>query len=293
MSAPDWLTARPIAHRGLHDAGAGIFENTLSAADAAIAAGFAIECDVQDTADGEAVVFHDHTLDRLTGRRGPVRERTATELAGLTIGGSADRIPTLKAFLDRIAGRTPLVIEVKSRFDNDPRLMHRTIEILSAYEGPVALKSFDPFVVAAVRTTAPAIPRGIVAESAYEGGEWEKLTREQRRDMANLLHFRATEPDFLSWRVRDLPCAAPFLCRHLKDLPVMAWTVRSEADRARAALHADQIVFEGFRPDLAPSLAPSLTPSLSPSLAPSSGPSQAPSSGPSHVPSLAPDAGAA
>ncbi|HEX8166374.1 MAG TPA: glycerophosphodiester phosphodiesterase family protein [Beijerinckiaceae bacterium] len=255
MSAPDWLVARPIAHRGLHDAGAGVFENTLSAADAAVAAGFAIECDVQDTADGDAVVFHDHTLDRLIGARVTVRERTAAQLAVLTIGGS-DRIPTLKAFLDRIAGRTPLVVEIKSRFDNDPRLTHRTIDVLSAYRGPFAVKSFDPFVVAAVRTTAPEMPRGIVAESVYQGDEWEKLSPEQRRDMANLLHFRATEPDFLSWRARDLPCAAPFLCRHLKRLPVMAWTVRTEADRARAALHADQIVFEGFRPDSGPSLAP-------------------------------------
>jgi glycerophosphoryl diester phosphodiesterase len=256
MSAPAWLVARPIAHRGLHDAGAGVFENTLSAAGAAIAAGFAIECDVQDTADGDAVVFHDHTLDRLTGVQGPVRERTAAELSRLAVGGTADRIPTLSAFLDRIAGRTPLVVEIKSRFDNDPRLAHRTIEAVSAYGGPVALKSFDPFVVAAVRTTAPRIPRGIVAESAYVGDEWEKLDAEQRHDMANLLHFRATEPDFLSWRVHDLPSAAPFLCRHLKGLPVMAWTVRTEADRARAALHADQIVFEGFRPDSGPSLAP-------------------------------------
>ena len=75
------------------------------------------------------------------------------------------------------------------------------------------------------------------------------LAAEQKREMANLLHFGATEPDFLSWRVADLPCAAPFLCRHLRRMPVMAWTVRTEADRRRAAMHADQMVFEGFRPD--------------------------------------------
>jgi len=126
MSAPDWLVARPIAHRGLHDAGAGLIENTLAAADAAIAAGFAIECDVQDTADGEAVVFHDFTLDRLTSQKGPVRERKAADLAGTAIRGAAEGIPTLAAFLGRIAGATPLVVEIKSRFDNDPRLTHRT-----------------------------------------------------------------------------------------------------------------------------------------------------------------------
>src|SRR5215212_5416672 len=102
MSAPDWLVARPIAHRGLHDRANGIVENTLSAAEAAIAGSFAIECDVQGTMDGEAVVFHDHSLDRLTVERGPVRNRAAAELTTLTIGSTEDRIPTLQAFLDRI-----------------------------------------------------------------------------------------------------------------------------------------------------------------------------------------------
>jgi glycerophosphoryl diester phosphodiesterase len=148
-----------------------------------------------------------------------------------------------------------LVVEIKSRFDHDPTLTHRTIDVLTSYPGPVAIKSFDPFVIAAVRRTAPHIPRGIVAESVYDDPAWDKLTPEQKRGMANLLHFGATEPDFLSWRVTDLPCAAPFLCRHLKRMPVMAWTVRGEDDRRRAALHADQIVFEGFDPGRAPGLA--------------------------------------
>ena len=94
MSAPDWLVARPIAHRGLHDPAAGLIENTLAAADAAIAGGFAIECDVQDTADGEAVVFHDFTLDRLTSQKGLVRERKAADLAGTALRGAAEGIPT-------------------------------------------------------------------------------------------------------------------------------------------------------------------------------------------------------
>ena len=114
MSAPAWLTARPIAHRGLHDRAKGIVENTLSAADAAIAGNFVIECDVQDTADGEAVVFHDHTLERLTDQHGPVRARTAAELTGLAIAATADRIPTLQTFLERVNGRVPLIITSSS-----------------------------------------------------------------------------------------------------------------------------------------------------------------------------------
>ena len=248
MNALPWLVARPIAHRGLHDRAAGIVENTLSAVEAAIAAGYAIECDVQDTADGEAVVFHDFTLDRLTPERGPVRERRAADLTGIAISGTQDRIPTLATVLGRIAGRVPLVIEVKSRFDGDLTLTQRTVELISAYAGPAALKSFDPAVTAAVRRLAPDIPRGIVAESRYEHPEWDNLDAETKRSLANLLHFDETRPDFLSWRVGDLPCAAPFLSRLLAGLPVMTWTVRTDADRQRAAAHADQMVFESFRP---------------------------------------------
>jgi glycerophosphoryl diester phosphodiesterase len=254
MSAPAWLVARPIAHRGLHDRAAGIVENTLSAAEAAIQGGFAIECDVQDTADGEAVVFHDHALERLTGEQGPVRARRAADLTGLAVASTSDHIVTLQVFLERIAARTPLIIEIKSRFDGDMTLARRTIEIARNYPGPVALKSFDPAVVATLREAAPNLPRGIVAESHYDDREWDKLGGDAKRELANLLHFPRTQPDFLSWRVHDLPCAAPFLCRHLGRLPVMTWTVRSEEDRRRAAAHADQMVFEGFRPGSIPPL---------------------------------------
>jgi glycerophosphoryl diester phosphodiesterase len=249
MNAPGWLTARPIAHRGLHDRARGIVENTLSAAEAAIARLFAIECDVQDTADGEVVVFHDDALDRLTTEKGPVRQRPAAELTSLALAATEDRIPTLQTFLARVAGRVPLVIEIKSRFDGDLNLTRRTAAIVSAYDGPVALKSFDPAVVAALRQLAPQLPRGIVAESHYDHPEWQKLSRDARHAMANLLHFPQTQPDFLSWHVGDLPAGAPFLCRHLAHIPVMTWTVRTAEDRRRAAAHADQMVFESFVPD--------------------------------------------
>ncbi len=248
MNAPAWLTARPIAHRGLHCVATGIFENTLSAAQAAIDADFAIECDVQDSADGEAVVFHDFTLDRLTASKGAVRERRASDLTALGIAATTDRIPTLAAFLDRIGGRVPLIVEIKSRFDGDLALTRRTVEVLAGYDGPVTIKSFDPAVLVEVRAIAPRLPRGIVAQSRYEVGDWTHLDPGLKHALGNLLHFDETQPDFLSWCADDLPCAAPFLCRHLGRMPVMTWTVRSDAERRWVAAHADQIVFEGFRP---------------------------------------------
>ncbi|WP_112664160.1 glycerophosphodiester phosphodiesterase family protein [Microvirga flavescens] len=250
MSTPSWLVAKPIAHRGLHNKANGIIENTLSAAEAAIARGFPLELDVQLTADNEAIVFHDFELDRLTGSSGLVGERKLSELAAIDIAGSVggDKIPAFKDYLAKIAGRTPLVIEVKSKFNGDMRLTKRVIEILADYSGPFVVKSFDPDIVAYLRQHAPTITRGFIGELEYASKDDDFLTPEKKHRMANLLHFDETQPQFLSWRVKDLPCASTYLSRLLGHLPVMTWTVRNPEDRARAEKHADQMVFEGFLP---------------------------------------------
>ena len=249
-AAPAWLTARPIAHRGLHDKGAGRVENTISAAAAAIARGCAIECDVQLSADHEAMVFHDVTLERLTAESGPVSLRSAQALQMIAVGNTADRIPSLPAFLDTIAARVPLICEIKSGFDGDMRLAERTLDVVKAYAGPIALKSFDPAVIRHLRGLAPAgLPLGIVAEARYADPEWDALSPELKRDLAALAHFSETQPDFLSFWVEDLPHAAATLMRTGLGRPVMSWTVRTSEQRARAARWADQMVFEGFVPD--------------------------------------------
>lgn len=250
MSTPDWLTAKPIAHRGLHNKAEGVIENSVSAAEAAIARGFPIELDVQLTGDDEAIVFHDFELDRLTGQTGHVAERTLSDLTAIGLAGSqgGDRIPSFKDFLGRIAGRTPLVIEVKSKFNGDLRLTKRVVEILASYDGPFVVKSFDPEIVAYLRENAPGITRGFIGELEYGSKADSVLSAEQKHRMANLLHFSETQPHFLSWRVKDLPCASTHLSRILGHLPVMTWTVRTPEDRARADRHADQMVFEGFLP---------------------------------------------
>ena len=247
-TTPGWLVGRPIAHRGLHDRARGRIENSAAAARASVEAGFSIECDVQLTADGEAVVFHDFTLDRLTARAGAVAAASAAVLSATVLDGSDDRISTLPAFLDLVAGRVPVVCEVKSRFDGDMRLAERVVDVGSSYAGPLAIKSFDPAVIRHLRRVSPSCPLGIVAEAAYDDPEWALLPSDLRRDLAEVLHFGETRPDFLSYRVADLPHAVPYLCRTAIGIPVMTWTVRTEEQRRRAALWADQMVFEGFVP---------------------------------------------
>ena len=246
LNAPAWLTARPIAHRGLHDAAAGIVENTSSAARAAIARNYAIECDVQLTADGEAVVIHDETTDRLMRQGGKVSERSAAALAALSYKTGGDHIVTLAHFLALIGGRTPLICEIKSRFDGDRRLAERTLAVAAGYAGPLAFKSFDAEVIAHLRALKARQPLGIIAERRYDHPEWAFLGAERVFALSNFLHFPQTRPDFLSFYVEDLPSAVPLLCRSGMGMPVMTWTVRTPAQRERAALWADQIVFEGF-----------------------------------------------
>ena len=248
MSALGWLTARPIAHRGLHDASAGIIENTPSAFAAAVTGNYGIETDLQISADGEAMVHHDHALGRLTEGSGRLADMDASALQAVRFKATDDRILTLGELCDLVAGRVPLLLELKSHFDGDVRLVQRTAAVLAGYAGPAAVMSFDPALVEAVRHQAPSPPRGIVAERHYSHHEWHRLGGVEKLGLAYLLHANRTRPHFVAYAVKDLPAVAPLVARHVFGLPLLTWTVRSEADRARAARWADQMIFEGLRP---------------------------------------------
>lgn len=247
MPKLDWLTTRPVAHRGLHDASRGVIENTASAFAAAIAGGYGIECDVQLSRDGEAMVHHDEALGRLTEGQARLADLSATELAAVPFRQTPDRMLTLGGLCDLVAGRVTLLVEIKSRFDGDLRLTRRVAEVLAGYSGPAAAMSFDPAPIACLRETAPQLTRGIVAERHYDHAEWAAMRPRQKRQLAFLTHAPRTRPHFLAWSVKDLPAATPFIAR-LVGVPVLTWTVRGDNDRRRAAHFADQVIFEGWRP---------------------------------------------
>ena len=246
LAASDWLTARPIAHRGLHDAARGVIENTTSAVAAALAGGYGIEVDLQISRDGEAMVHHDDALGRLTEGSGPLAAMTAAELKRVSFRAIGDRMMTLGELCDLVAARSTLLLEIKSGFARDERLVARAVQVLASYAGPVAAMSFDPYVVAGLRRMAPRLRRGIVAERRFDHADWRGMSAWQRHGMAHLLHAPITRPDFVAYRVDDLPAPATRLAR-LFDMPVLTWTVRTPAQRARAAEWADQMIFEGFR----------------------------------------------
>lgn len=245
---PDFLT-RPIAHRGLHDES--LPENSMAAFIAAIAAGYAIECDIQRAMDNTPMVFHDYELGRMTDiENGTVAASTPAQLVKLHLRESGETIPTLRDLLAEVAGRVPLLIEIKDpTIDSGAEvgaLPGRVAEELRDYGGPVAVMSFNPHVIAAFHSAAPEISVGLTT-CGYEAGEWPMLDAPTRARLASIADFDAVGASFISHDRNDLdnPAVAALKAR---GVPVLCWTIRSPQEAADARQVADNITFEQYRP---------------------------------------------
>jgi glycerophosphoryl diester phosphodiesterase len=242
--APSWLTAGPITHRGLHDWTRGVVENSLGAFKAAADAGYTIECDLQISRDGEAVLFHDDTLDRVMMETGQVKDFTLAELQRMTFRHSSEKIPALHELLSLVSGRVPLIIELKPQWDGETALASRTIELLRDYQGHHCLMSFDPDVMAFVKSSTPSTIRGFVTDGAFDNS-YDRLAPSLRRELRTLSCLERVEPHFLSVDTDMLPWAPVTRLRQC-GMPVITWTIRSMEQAARARRYSDQITFEGF-----------------------------------------------
>jgi glycerophosphoryl diester phosphodiesterase len=236
MSDISWLTKRPIAHRGYHDMNKKIWENTLSAFGRAVDNGYAIECDVHLTLDGEVVVFHDNDLRRLAGQEGFVWQKTAAEFAALSIGGTKDHAPTLKEMLDFVAGRVPIVIELKGIPGHDEGLVAKVGALLRDYRGEVAIMSFDHWLIRDFSRYIPGVPAGLTA--------WGHQQQEIEAHFSMLAHGIS----FVSYAVEQLPNPFVSFVRERLSMPVISWTIRDQAAVEHSLAHADQMTFEGFEP---------------------------------------------
>lgn len=241
---PEWLTSVPIAHRGLHDLAAGRPENSLAAFEAAAGAGYPCELDVQLTDGGELVVLHDFGLRRATGVDRPAATLTAAELPGLRLFGTDQRIPTLAQVIDVVAGRIPLQVEIKRAPGDDPRtLAGAVLAALERGQADCAVSSFDPFVVYRLRAARPR----------YAIGQISGLLREQPLPKRLAGRYMAgnfvTRPDFISYELAGVRSGVVRAARR-GGVPVLAWGVRSPADEARARQHADNVIFDDYRPAL-------------------------------------------
>jgi glycerophosphoryl diester phosphodiesterase len=236
----------PIAHRALHDATRGRPENSRAAVMAAVAAGYGIEIDVQPSSDGEAMVFHDHDLGRMTRATGPIDGQTAQTLAQIHLCGTHEGIPTLSDILERIAGRVALLIEIKDQDGgmgpNIGPLERAVAAALRGYDGPAAVMSFNPHSAALAAHLMPERAVGLVT-CAFRAADWPMLPAETRERLAAIPD--AGHVGFISHNARylDTPRIAQIKA---EGLPVLCWTVRSPKAEARARRIADNITFEGY-----------------------------------------------
>ena len=226
------LATRGFAHRGLH--GRGVPENSRAAILAAVTEGWGVEIDVRASRDGRAVVFHDAALERMTGERGPVAARGVGELARIKLSRSVETIPTLEEALALVAGRVPLLLELKAPDPAVGALCLAVRKALARYPGPVGVMSFNPEVPRWFAAHAPTAVRGLVVTETQ---------RDWRGRLERWLSVRHAKPHFLAYDVRCLPSHLPTRLR-AKGMPVFAWTVRTDTERELARLHADAPIFE-------------------------------------------------
>ncbi|MDG2531071.1 glycerophosphodiester phosphodiesterase [Caulobacter endophyticus] len=233
----------PIAHRGLWTQG-GAPENSLAAFQAACAKGYSIELDVQLTADGQAVVFHDDRLERLTGVEGRLRDHTAAELSAMKLSGTDETIPTLADALAVIGHRAMVQIELKTPFGEVGELEKKVSEILIDHNGPIAVIGFNPYSHAWFADHNPQVLRGLDSYS-WNDENARKLAPELRKSLAALEQVELARPDFLALGLDMLPSPRADVFR-AKGMPIVAWTVRSPEQWDAVSDHCDNLIFEGF-----------------------------------------------
>ncbi len=247
----DFVTA-PLAHRGYHDKANRRPENSLGAFRSAIEAGYGIELDVQLTADGHAMVFHDETLDRLTDRSGRVDALSAAELGAIVLRGSDECIPTLVQVLNLVAGRVPVLIEIKDQLDTmrpgSGRLEAAVAAALMSYQGPVAVMSFNPHCVAEMARIAPAMARGLTTDD-YDPAQYAPLSTAVCDTLRGIPDYERTQSSFISHKAVDLPRARVAELK-AQGAVILCWTVRSAEAEAKARQIADNITFEGYAANL-------------------------------------------
>lgn len=232
-----------FAHRGLHDAARGVVENTLPAFAAARDAGYGMELDIRFTKDMRLVVFHDDDLLRMAGDPRKVRQLTLEELKAIPLLGVEDaRVPTLREVLDEVAGKTPLLIELKNGPDN-ARLCSALMEHLEGYTGEVLVESFSPLIVAWFRFHAPQLCRGVLVDALPSYRPTVNSTA--GFFMAGMLSNFASRPDFVAYNANAPRFFSPHFQRFMFHTPMAAWTVRDKGTAALIEKRGEMSIFEG------------------------------------------------
>lgn len=234
-----WLTEQSYAHRGLHGPRTGYIENSLSAFNAAIEHSFGFELDVLMCQDKRAIVIHDNALKRLTGIDQNVGDLTAQELEHLKLVGSNDTVPTLEKILNEVAGKVPILIEIKGDQHRYQEIAEAVWQDIKAYNGAVAIMSFYPQIITHFQDNYPHVVRGLVATSLNDGG----LPSHYFDESYQIQLIEDLAVNFIAYDIRALPNKVTEYCQS-KDIYVLTWTVRSDEQRTNAHKNTDAIIFE-------------------------------------------------
>ena len=238
-----------FAHRGLHRAEDGIPENSLAAFRRAVEGGYGIELDLHLTTDGQLVVFHDDTLDRVCGVSGRVDEQSWPELQQRRLLGTEERIPLFREVLETVNGKIPMIIEVKYQ-KNYAALCTEMMKLLSDYEGMYCVESFHPMVIWWMKHHAPQVARGLLADRYVTGELGMKHNTPLTWLSQELMYNFILKPHFIAYNHQTAAATRTLRLTHrLWHTPCIAWTIRSEEQETAArALLFDAVIFEGYLP---------------------------------------------
>ncbi len=240
----DKFKNRRYAHRGLH--GDGVAENSMTAFRRAVDAGYGIELDVRLTKDGELVVFHDATLNRVTGIDAKVIDKTLAELRELRLSGTDDTVPSFSEVLALVDGKIPLLIELKEEA-GEYGVTEKTLEILASYKGDFMIESFNPLALSLVKKKAPHIVRGFLSENF---GKTEEYRGFKYFLLEHLLLNVICRPDFIAYCHRDFKMPVFRFVKWLFRTPCFAWTTESEAEDSAALKHGfSGTIFQYYLPN--------------------------------------------
>lgn len=234
---------RNFAHRGLYTQDQSVPENSVAAFRAAVAAGYGIELDIRLSKDGQVVVFHDDTLERVCGVTGRVDEYTLEELCGFALYGTGQRIPLFTEVLHLVDGRVPLIVELKNGPWN-AQLCEKAWAILLQYTGAFCIESFDPRIVAWWRKHARQVLRGQLSSNYRDLRKHQSpaVCYAVSRLLTNVLarpHFVAYSKHRTSWLAK--------LCVRLGAMPVV-FTARPEDDTQKLQIENEAVIFEYYTP---------------------------------------------
>ena len=249
MMLPKSFVTRPIAHRAYHDKAHGRVENSLTSIKEAITHGYGIEIDLQLASDGVPMVFHDYDLRRLTIEQGAIAQRSSAQLAQIPLMGDSSTIPSLAQVLEVVAGRVPLLIEIKDQDGGlGPQIgpMGKAVaQVLESYKGPVAVMSFNPHAVAEMAKLLPDVPRGLTTGS-FNPADWPAIPQPTLERLSQIPDYGHVGASFISHYHRELDHPRVKELNEQHGAAVLCWTIRSPEEATAARQYADNITFEGY-----------------------------------------------